>query len=94
MKILHVVGARPNFMKIAPIASTPLSTGRTGCWRPAMFFRPHDAGGDQPGRDRPLWMHPNLDDVVVLSGSDGDDAKPYQQRDVDLVLRKLEGRDV
>ena len=23
MKVLHVVGARPNFMKIAPIASTP-----------------------------------------------------------------------
>ena len=40
-----------------------------------------------------VWMHPHLDDVVVLSGSDGDDAKPYQQRDVDLVLRKLEGRD-
>lgn len=39
------------------------------------------------------WMHPHLDDVVVLSGSDGDDVKPYQQRDVDLVLRKLEGRD-
>jgi hypothetical protein len=26
-RILHVVGARPNFMKIALIASTPLSTG-------------------------------------------------------------------
>jgi hypothetical protein len=38
-------------------------------------------------------MHPHLDDVVMLAGSDGDDAKPYQQRDVDLALRKLEGRD-
>ncbi len=26
-RILHVVGARPNFMKMAPFASTPLSTG-------------------------------------------------------------------
>jgi hypothetical protein len=31
--------------------------------------------------------------VVVLSGKDGDDAKPYQQRDVDAVLSKLEDRD-
>jgi UDP-N-acetylglucosamine 2-epimerase (non-hydrolysing) len=27
MKILHAMGARPNFMKMAPMASTPLSTG-------------------------------------------------------------------
>ena len=40
-----------------------------------------------------VWWHPNIDDVIVLSGNDGDDAKPYQQRDVDLALKKLEGRD-
>ncbi len=40
-----------------------------------------------------VWLHPSLDDVVVLSGNDGDDAKPYQQRDVDLALKKLEDRD-
>ena len=40
-----------------------------------------------------VWLHPSLSDAVVLSGSDGDDAKPYQQRDVDLALKKLEGQD-
>ena len=39
-----------------------------------------------------IWSHPKLDDVVVLSGNDGEDAKPYQQRDIDLVLKKLEER--
>jgi predicted RNA binding protein YcfA (HicA-like mRNA interferase family) len=29
------------------------------------------------------WRHPNLPGVNIrLSGSDGDDAKPYQERDV------------
>jgi predicted RNA binding protein YcfA (HicA-like mRNA interferase family) len=37
-----------------------------------------------------VWSHPKLPDIVVLSGSDGEDAKPYQQRDVDAALRKLE----
>jgi predicted RNA binding protein YcfA (HicA-like mRNA interferase family) len=27
-----------------------------------------------------VWLHPKLSDAIVLSGSDGDDAKPYQQR--------------
>lgn len=40
-----------------------------------------------------VWLHPGLNDAVVLSGNDGDDAKPYQQRDVDLALKKLEGQD-
>jgi len=40
-----------------------------------------------------VWLHPNMADVIVLSGNDGDDAKPYQQRDVDLALIEMEGRD-
>ena len=40
-----------------------------------------------------VWAHPKSRDVVVLSGSDGEDAKPYQQRDVDTALSKLEDRD-
>ena len=27
-----------------------------------------------------VWAHPKVLDVVVLSGGDGEDAKPYQQR--------------
>ena len=39
-----------------------------------------------------VWSHPDLHDVVVLSGQDGDDAKPYQEKDVNSVLSKLEDR--
>jgi len=39
-----------------------------------------------------VWSHPDLPDVVVLSGNDGSDAKPYQEKDVYAVLMKLEGR--
>lgn len=39
-----------------------------------------------------VWSHPKLPDIVILSGKDGEDAKPYQQRDVDAVLRRLEDR--
>lgn len=35
------------------------------------------------------WKHPLLPDRVTLSGADGQDAKPYQERDVREVLRKL-----
>lgn len=40
-----------------------------------------------------VWTHTRLkdrDDAIVLSGGDGDDAKPYQERDVARALRKLE----
>ena len=29
-----------------------------------------------------VWKHPNLAFKITLSGKDGDDAKPYQERDV------------
>ena len=36
------------------------------------------------------WYHPLLSDRVTLSGKDGSDAKPYQEKDVKNVLEKLE----
>ena len=39
-----------------------------------------------------VWKHPLLAEEVVLSGNDGDDAKPYQEGDVRRALRSL--RDV
>ena len=35
------------------------------------------------------WSHPEIPDILVLSGNDGDDAKPYQERDVRRALQKL-----
>jgi len=32
------------------------------------------------------WFHPRVADKLILSGQDGDDAKPYQE---DAVLRYL-----
>jgi predicted RNA binding protein YcfA (HicA-like mRNA interferase family) len=43
-----------------------------------------------------VWFHARLkhrDDMIVLSGGEGDDAKPYQERDVARALRKLEALD-
>jgi len=35
------------------------------------------------------WSHPLLPGKVILSGKDGSDAKPYQERDVDNALKQL-----
>jgi len=34
------------------------------------------------------WQHSRVARTVLLSGSDGDDAKPYQARDVDNAVRE------
>ncbi|MDP9358871.1 MAG: type II toxin-antitoxin system HicA family toxin [Chloroflexota bacterium] len=37
------------------------------------------------------WTHPSLPGVsVTISGNDGDDARPYQERDVRSALARLE----
>jgi predicted RNA binding protein YcfA (HicA-like mRNA interferase family) len=39
----------------------------------------------QPGRGKgshTVWTHPDVPEPVILSGADGDDAQPYQERDV------------
>ena len=36
------------------------------------------------------WYHPRVPRPVVLSGNDGDDAKPYQETDVARAIRLAE----
>ena len=44
----------------------------------------------RPGKgSHTIWEHPDLDDDFTFSGSDGDDAKPYQEKNVRELLRKL-----
>jgi predicted RNA binding protein YcfA (HicA-like mRNA interferase family) len=41
-----------------------------------------------------FWAHPDLpEDELTISGKDGDDAKPYQIKDVRDALRRL-GKDL
>lgn len=36
-----------------------------------------------------VWTHPRFPGRVVISGKDGEDAKPYQERDVEDALEAL-----
>ncbi|MEH2070503.1 MAG: type II toxin-antitoxin system HicA family toxin [Nostoc sp.] len=36
------------------------------------------------------WYHPLLTGRVTISGKDGSDAKPYQEKDVNNALQRLE----
>jgi hypothetical protein len=45
----------------------------------------------RPGKgSHTVWAHPRLSDSLVLSGNDGQDAKRYQERMVEAVIRALE----
>jgi predicted RNA binding protein YcfA (HicA-like mRNA interferase family) len=33
------------------------------------------------------WYHPLLQGIVTISGKDGNDAKPYQQKDVNNAIQ-------
>jgi predicted RNA binding protein YcfA (HicA-like mRNA interferase family) len=37
-----------------------------------------------------VWFHEKLSRNVVLSGRDGDDAKPYQEKEIRNVLKELQ----
>jgi predicted RNA binding protein YcfA (HicA-like mRNA interferase family) len=36
------------------------------------------------------WYHPLVSGVITLSGKDGNDAKPYQEADVNNAVQKIE----
>lgn len=45
---------------------------------------------DEPAKgSHTKWSHPLSSGKVTLSGKDGDDAKPYQERDVKNAIKKL-----
>jgi hypothetical protein len=35
------------------------------------------------------WKHPLVNDYVMLAGADGDDAKPYQEKDVKRLISDI-----
>jgi predicted RNA binding protein YcfA (HicA-like mRNA interferase family) len=35
------------------------------------------------------WFHPLLTGKITLSGNDGSDAKPYQEKDINNALQRL-----
>jgi len=44
----------------------------------------------KPGKgSHTKWYHSQLSRPVVLSGKDGQDAKPYQEEEVDEALRQV-----
>ncbi|HEY3321005.1 MAG TPA: type II toxin-antitoxin system HicA family toxin [Planctomycetota bacterium] len=38
-----------------------------------------------------VWGHRNLSESLTLSGNDGNDAKPYQEKQVKNIIRRAEG---
>lgn len=45
----------------------------------------------RPGRgSHTVWTHPQVPKPIVLSGNDGDDAKPYQEKEVAEGIRQAE----
>ena len=37
-----------------------------------------------------VWSHAMLDASITLSGNDGDDARPYQEKDVQRMIEEVE----
>ena len=39
-----------------------------------------------------VWTHQLVSESITISGNDGDDAKPYQERDVQEFMQKIEDK--
>ena len=37
-----------------------------------------------------VWSHAMIDESITISGNDGDDAMPYQERNVRQLLKQVE----
>ena len=37
-----------------------------------------------------VWSHSVIEESITVSGNDGDDAKPYQERNVREIIQKVE----
>ena len=48
------------------------------------------AGGGKGSHSK--WKHPRVARIIMLSGNDGRDARPYQEKDVESAVREAEGR--
>lgn len=45
----------------------------------------------RPGKgSHTVWKHPKASKPITLSGNDGDDAKPYQEQEVETRIRETE----
>ncbi len=45
---------------------------------------------ERPGKgSHTVWSHPHFRGRLVLAGNDGDDAKPYQEKDVRSALSRV-----
>jgi predicted RNA binding protein YcfA (HicA-like mRNA interferase family) len=46
----------------------------------------------RPGKgSHTRWSHSRRPGLVVVSGNEGDDAKPYQEKQVEAAIRDVEG---
>jgi predicted RNA binding protein YcfA (HicA-like mRNA interferase family) len=47
----------------------------------------------RPGKgSHTVWTHTLMSGAVVLSGNDGDDARPYQEKEVEKAIRQVGGQ--
>ncbi len=40
-----------------------------------------------------IWKHPLYNGSITLSGKDGKDAKPYQEKDVEQAIKKVKNNE-